>query len=65
MEKQIVKNNTEARIAISCDFELCSYNYNKKCVLDTIHISGFGACESCIIPDFPKELIKQYKIYRK
>jgi len=46
---------------INCDFDLCIYNKNRKCLLDRISISSAGCCDTCIVPNFPISMLESYK----
>jgi len=46
---------------IKCDFDLCIYNRDKKCLLRRISVSSVGCCEDCIIPDLPKDVLEMCK----
>ena len=37
---------------------LCIYNDGQKCSSDEITISFGGQCASCILPDFPDEVVE-------
>lgn len=44
----------------SCDMDICIYNENGRCLLDTITVSG-GACDSCIYVALPEKILNIYK----
>ena len=56
-----MKDNNDTQNTIDCELNLCIYNKDKKCISNSIQIMFTGSCESCIIPDFPDEIIETYK----
>ena len=46
---------------MKCGLVFCIYNNKRKCILNGIMISTISSCDSCIIPDFPEDIIEKYK----
>ncbi len=44
-----------------CDQELCVYQCDGKCRLETIHIDRLGQCSECLYPDIDKEYLEKIK----
>lgn len=44
-----------------CEQELCIYQNDGKCTLQTIHIDRLGQCSECLYPDIDKQYLKKIK----
>ena len=44
-----------------CENELCVYEENGACTLDSIGIDFLGMCDQCIIPNFDQNTLKSAK----
>ena len=46
---------------MKCLNMFCVYQKDGKCMLDTIELDVTGACQSCIYPDIPTEILENAK----
>ncbi len=44
-----------------CEQELCIYQNDGQCTLQTIHIDRLGQCAECVYPDINKQYLKKIK----
>lgn len=44
-----------------CENEICIFNKEGKCTLDTISLDAIGLCEDCVIVELDEALIEKEK----
>jgi len=47
---------------INCEFNLCIYNKDNKCIFQKININSLGICDNCMLPNIDKEIVEKSKI---
>ena len=47
---------------ISCENDFCIYQKNGHCILNSIELNTFGACDSCIYININNKQLKEEKL---
>lgn len=45
----------------NCDFNLCIFEKNGKCIFDTFSINEYGMCSNCVLIDIDIDILKDMK----